>query len=129
MLNHTSIQGRLVRDPELRYTQSQTPVCSFTVAWSEKIKDVETKLFLNCVAWRGTAELVSNYWRKGQEIVVEGKLATRQWQDKEGNNRSSTELTVQNVHFCGPKESVKNSGTTTNDQAFSGIADDDDLPF
>ena len=109
MLNHTAVQGRLVRDPELRYTQSQTPVYSFTVAWSEKIKDSETKLFLPCVAWRGTAELVSKYWHKGQEIIVDGKLTTRQWQDKEGNNRSSTELTVQNVHFCGPKERTESA--------------------
>lgn len=126
MLNHTAVQGRLVRDPELRYTQSQTPVCSFTVAWSEKIKESETKLFLPCVAWRGTAELVSKYWHKGQEIVVDGKLTTRQWQDKEGNNRSSTELTVQNVHFCGPKEHTESAPA----QTFTELDDSNGkLPF
>ena len=62
MLNHMVLQGRLTRDPELRNTQSGTPVCSFTVAWSEKYKETETKLFLSCTAWRGTGEMVSKHF-------------------------------------------------------------------
>lgn len=104
MLNHTILQGRLTRDPELRNTQSGTPVCSFTVAWSEKYKETETQLFLDCTAWRGTGEMVSKYFSKGKEIIVEGKLSTRKWKDKEGNNRTSTEMTAERVHFCGPKD-------------------------
>lgn len=104
MINHMTLQGRLVADPELRYTQSQTPVCSFRVAWSEKYKETETKLFLSCTAWRGTGEMVSKYFTKGQEIAVEGKLSTRDWQDRDGNNRQSIEMTVSSVHFCGPKQ-------------------------
>lgn len=126
MLNHTAVQGRMVADPELRYTQKQTPVCTFRVAWSEKVKENETKLFLNRVAWSATAEFISKYFRKGQEIIVDGKLTTRQWQDKEGNNRSSTELTVQNVHFCGPKERPENAPV----QTFTELGDGDgNLPF
>lgn len=121
MLNHTAVQGRMVADPELRYTQKQTPVCTFRVAWSEKVKENETKLFLSCVAWSATAEFISKYFHKGQEIIVDGKLTTRQWQDKEGNNRSSTELTVQNVHFCGPKERTENVPA----QTFTELDDSD----
>lgn len=127
ILNHTVIQGRLTADPELRYTQSNTPVCSFTVAWSEKVKDNETKLFLNCVAWRGTAETVSKYFRKGKEIIVEGKLTTRSWRDKDGNNRSAIELTVASAHFCGSKQ----VGNTQNSAGgFTEISENDgSLPY
>lgn len=105
MVNHAVLQGRLCADPELRTTQSGVSVCSFRVAWSEKYKETETKLFLSCTAWRGTGEMVSKYFRKGQEIVVEGKLSTRDWEDRDGNKRSSVEMTVERVHFCGPKQS------------------------
>jgi len=82
MLNHTVVQGRLVADPELRTTQSGTSVCSFRVAWSEKYKETETKLFLSCTAWRGTGEMIAKYFSKGKEILVEGKLSTKSWDDR-----------------------------------------------
>lgn len=104
MLNHFTIQGRLIADPELRTTQSGTSVCSFRVAWSEKYKDTETKLFIGCSAWRGTGEMIAKYFSKGKEILLEGKLSTRDWKDKEGNDRQSIELTVERAHFCGPKQ-------------------------
>ena len=69
MVNRTILQGRLVNSPEMRRTNNGTAVCSFRVAWSETIKDRETKLFLNCVAWQGTAELICKYWYKGKEIL------------------------------------------------------------
>lgn len=103
MLNHCVVQGRLVADPELRSTQSDVAVCSFRVAWSEKYKENEKKLFLNCTAWRGLGEMVSRNFYKGKEIVVEGKLSTRDWEDQNGNKRQSVEMTVERVHFCGPK--------------------------
>ena len=104
MVNRTILQGRLVNSPEMRRTNNGTAVCSFRVAWSETIKDRETKLFLNCVAWQGTAELICKYWYKGKEILLEGKLSTREYQDKNGNDRSVTEMTVDRVHFCGKNE-------------------------
>lgn len=103
MINRCILQGRLCHDPELRTTQSGVSVCSFRVAWSEKYKENETKLFLPCTAWRGLGEMVSKYFVKGQEIAVEGKLATREWTDRDGNNRTVIEMTVDNVSFCGPK--------------------------
>ena len=110
MLNHMILQGRLVRDPEMRTTQSGSSVVSFTVAWSEKYKENEKQLFLDCTAWSGTAELVSKYFAKGKEIAVEGKLYTEKWEDKEGNKRSSIKMNVERVHFCGSKSDGDSSG-------------------
>lgn len=135
MLNHMTLQGRLCADPELRNTQSGVSVCSFRVAWSEKYKETETKLFLNCTAWRGTGEMVSKYFSKGKEIVVEGKLSTRDWTDKEGGKRTTNEMTVERVHFCGPKDNAASdfhpAGVPVDVRAddFQEIEDDGELPF
>ena len=110
MLNHITIMGRLARDLELRRTQSGTAVASFTVAWSEKYGESEQKLFMPCVAWKGTAEMASKWFSKGQELVVEGKLTSRRWQDKEGNNRETIELIVDRMHFCGAKRDENQQG-------------------
>lgn len=131
MVNKAIVQGRLVKDPDLRRTDSGTAVCSFTVAWSEKVKDRENKLFLNCVAWQGTAELLCKYFTKGKELVVEGKLGTRKWQDRDGNDRTSTELTVDRVHFCGKKEDSGDNygGYSGGYDGVEEIEDDGDIPF
>lgn len=132
-VNKTIIQGRLVRDPELRRTQSGTAVASFTVAWSEKYKETERKLFLPCVAWKSSAEFVSNYFSKGSEIIVEGSLTSRQWQDKNGNNRETVELVADRLHFCGSKKDSQpyNAGPSAQAEADYAAMDDDDsdLPF
>lgn len=131
MLNKAIVQGRLVRDPDLRRTPNGTAVCSFTVAWSETVKDRENKLFLDCVAWQGTAELLCKYFTKGKELVVEGKLGTRKWQDKNGNDRVSTELTVDRVHFCGKKEDSGDNygGYGGGYDEVEELEDDEDVPF
>ena len=79
MLNRVVLQGRLTRDPELKTTRNNIEVCSFTVAWSEKYKDHERKLFCNCTAWRQTGAFVSRYFVKGSPILVEGSLETRKY--------------------------------------------------
>lgn len=131
MVNRMILQGRLCADPEMRRTQNGTAVCSFRVAWSETIKDRETKLFLNCVAWQGSAEMICKYFRKGKELAVEGRLATREYQDKNGNDRSVTEMTVDRVHFCGKKEDAQGMPTRTDgkSQFVEMDEDDSDLPF
>ena len=131
MLNKIFVMGRLTRDPELRRTNNGTAVCSFRVAWSETIKDRETKLFLNCVAWQSTAELICKYWYKGKEILLEGKLSTREYQDKNGNDRSVTEMTVDRVHFCGKNEDAQGTfpRTDVKSQLVELDEDDSDLPF
>lgn len=134
MVNHMVLQGRLVADPELRTTQSGTSVCSFRVAWSEKYKETETKLFLSCTAWRGTGEMVSKYFTKGREILVEGKLSVRDWEDRDGNKRQSIEMTVDKVHFCGPKPSEGSNAPESGyappvSPSYEDLEDDGELPF
>jgi single-strand DNA-binding protein len=138
MINRSILQGRLCADPELRTTQSGISVCSFRVAWSEKYKENETKLFLNCTAWRGLGEMVSKYFTKGQEIAVEGKLSTRDWEDRDGNKRSQVEMTVDNVSFCGPKKDSsggssyqppKDDGYRIPDEQDFEPLDDEQMPF
>lgn len=102
MLNKIVIMGRLTRDPELRYTQSQTPVASFTVAVDRDFKNQDGSRstdFIDCVAWRQGGEFVSRYFRKGSMIVVEGSLQSRQWQDRDGNKRTSWEINVEHAYF------------------------------
>lgn len=99
MLNKVLIQGRLTKDPELKQTQSGVPMMIFTVAWSEKYKEIESRCFLLCKAWRQTAEFISKYFRKGQEIALEGHMVTEEW--KEGEN--VTVCLVDKAHFCGSK--------------------------
>lgn len=142
MLNKSIVQGRLVAAPELRSTQSGKSVAAFTLAWSEKYGEQEQQLFIPCVAWGKVGESASRYFAKGQEALVEGKLITRKWQDKEGNNRSTTELIVERMHFCGPKRSDQPGGNSSGyappsqnnysagNNSFAEINDDDgDLPF
>ena len=132
MVNRTILQGRLCADPELRRTNNGTAVCSFRVAWSETVKDRETKLFLNCVAWQGTAEMICKYFRKGKELSVEGRLSTREYDDRAGNRRSVTEMTVDRVHFCGKNEDAQGMPPRTDGKSqFVEMENDDmsDLPF
>lgn len=102
MLNHITIMGRLTRDPELRYTQSQTPVASFTLAVDRDFggRDGGEKQtdFIDCVAWRSTAEFVSKYFAKGSMAVVSGRLQIRDWTDREGGKRRSAEVVVDNMY-------------------------------
>lgn len=103
MLNHIVVMGRLTRDPELRYTQSQIPVVSFTVAvdrdFGNRDGGERQTDFIDCVAWRHTAEFVSKYFFKGSMAVVSGRLQIREWTDREGNKRRSAEIVADNVYF------------------------------
>lgn len=131
MINRMILQGRLCADPELRRTNRGTAVCSFRVAWSETVKDRETNLFLNCVAWQGTAEMICKHFRKGKELAVEGRLSTREYDDRDGNRRSVTEMTVDRVHFCGKNEDAQGMPPRTDgkSQFVEMDEDDSDLPF
>lgn len=132
-LNKCIMMGRLTRDPELRMTGSNIPVVSFSIAVQrdranadgEKISD-----FFDVVAWRGTAEFISKYFSKGNNIAVIGPLTTRKWTDKDGNNRISYEIVADNVYFCGDKGSANaKPEPPVPDTNFSEISADDDFPF
>ena len=107
MLNHITIMGRLVRDPELRRTGSGIAVASFTVAVDRDFGgrdggERETD-FIDCVAWRQTGEFVSKYFTKGRMIVVSGRLQIRSWTDKDGNKRRTAEVVADNCYFGDSK--------------------------
>ena len=113
MLNKIFIMGRLTRDPELRRTQSGTPVTSFSLAVDRDYKtqsgEKETD-FIDVVAWRATAEFVAKYFTKGRMAVVSGRLQIRNWQDKEGNKRRSAEVVADNVYFGDSKRDSADGG-------------------
>ena len=107
MLNHITIMGRLTRDPELRRTGSGVAVASFSVAVDRDFGrnengEKETD-FIDCVAWRNTAEYISKYFTKGRMIVVSGRLQIRSWTDKDGNKRRTAEVVADNVYFGDSK--------------------------
>ena len=111
MLNRIILMGRLTHDPELRRTQSDTPVCSFSLAVDRDYKrdgEKETD-FIDIVAWRSTADFVSKYFTKGRMAVVEGRLQIRDWTDREGGKRRSAEVIADNVYFGDSKP--KDSGS------------------
>ena len=106
MLNHINIMGRLTKDVELRRTGSGVPVASFTVAvdrdFKEKGGEKETD-FIECVAWRNTAEFVEKFFSKGKMAIVSGRLQIRSWTDKDGNKRKTAEVVADNVYFGDSK--------------------------
>lgn len=135
MVNKLIYQGRLTADPELKRTQSDVPNLEFTIAWSEKYKEAETKCFLRCKAWRNTAEFISNYFKKGQEIIIEGRMVTEQWEDGE-EKKSRTICVIDKAHFCGSKadstpSGVSHASTIPGTDGFENIPDgiDEELPF
>ena len=110
MLNIVAIMGRLVRDPELKTTQQGTSVCSFRIACDRSYtpKGQERQAdFIDVVAWRQTAEFVSKHFQKGSMIAIEGSLQTRQYQDKQGSNRTAVEVLANHISFAGPKTAEK----------------------
>ena len=114
MLNHIVLMGRLTRDPELRYTQSQTPVASFRIAVDRDFggRDGAERQtdFIDVVAWRSTAEFVSKYFTKGSMAVVSGRLQMRDWTDRDGNKRTSAEVVADNVYFGDSKRDRAENG-------------------
>lgn len=107
MLNQISIMGRLTRDPELRHTDKDISVCSFTVACDRDFKtaggEKETD-FIDVVAWRKTGEFAAKWFQKGQLAVVAGRLQIRDWTDKEGSKRRSAEIVADSVYFADSKK-------------------------
>ncbi|MBQ8076978.1 MAG: single-stranded DNA-binding protein [Eubacterium sp.] len=147
MINMVALMGRLTYEPELRTTQSGLSVLSFQVACdrSYQASGQERQAdFIDCVAWRQTAEFISRYFHKGSMIAVEGSIQTRNYTDKNGNNRKAVEVVANNVSFCGSKAETGSTSAPSQEQynqpapSYSSaessdfeeiIDDDDDLPF
>lgn len=128
--NSIHIMGRITRDLELKYTASGVAVCAFAVAVSRSYKDSDGNYpadFIDCVAWRNSAEFITKYFSKGAMIALDGELQTRNYTDKDGNKRKATELLVSSAAFTGEKREAAAKPTPTEDD-YSAISDDD-LPF
>ena len=140
MLNKIFLMGRLTRDPELRRTQTGTPVASFSLAVDRDFKDKATGErstdFIDVVAWEARAKFVQQYFHKGQLAVVEGRLQIRDWTDKEGGKRRSAEVIADGIYFAGakaaqPSEGNADEGTLPPPPAgdLQDLDDDGELPF
>ena len=117
MLNRIVLMGRLTKNPELRHTQSGTPVASFSLAVDRDFKDKQTGEkatdFIDIVAWRQTAEFVSRFFTKGRLAVVEGRLQLRDWTDRDGNKRRTAEELAEHVYSGDPKRDAASGGAYT----------------
>ena len=140
MLNRIICIGRLTKDPELRHTQSGTAVASFTIAVDRDFKNQNGEKeadFVNCVAWKGTAEFVSRYFTRGRMAVVEGRLQSRKYTDKDGNNRTAYEVVASSVYFgdskkdTDPLDKLADDAAPVSEPSFEGMEDEDgaELPF
>ena len=145
MINNVVLMGRLVATPELRSTGTGVSVASFTLAVDRSYaKQGEQRQadFIDCVAWRSTAEFITKYFQKGSMIAVTGSIQTRNYEDKNGNKRKAVEVIVDNVSFCGSKAETDTSNAYSapapapapsfasgTESDFEEISEDDDLPF
>ena len=128
MLNNVTLQGRLTKDIELRYTNNQIAVASFTVACDKDFTGEDGTRgvdFISCVAWRQTAEFLSKYFVKGSLLALTGRLQQRSYEDHNGSKRTVTEVLAKHIYFCGKN----NSSETTEAQNFEEINDEGELPF
>lgn len=133
MLNKIIVMGRLTADPELRYTQNQTPVASFTLACDRDLGEKQTD-FIPCIAWKKTAEFVNNYFRKGSLVAVAGRLQIRDWQDRDGNKRKTAEIVCDNVYFGESRQREEGRQklpdmVIRDKPTFTEVDDDGELPF
>ena len=136
MLNRIVLMGRLTRDPELRYTQSNTPIATFSLAVDRDFKSKGTGEretdFIDIVAWRQVGEFVSRYLKKGRMAVVEGRIQMRSWTDPDGNRRRSAEVVADHVYF-GDSKREGTGGTDQNDtdaeDGFIPLEEEGELPF
>ena len=133
MINKVILMGRLTKDPELRYTNNKTPVCSFTIAVNNGYGENQRTDFVNCLAWNKTAEFVTKYFTKGKMIIVIGRITTRSWETQDGKRAYATEVVAKEVSFGETKSSQQTATQQPmqdDDDDFTPLdEEDDDLPF
>ena len=147
MINNVVLMGRLVATPELRSTGTGISVASFTLAVERayaKAGEQRQADFIDCIAWRNTAEFITRYFQKGSMIAITGRIQTSNYEDKNGNKRTRVDVVVDNASFCGSKAESGTTGgysapaapiapapsfTSGSESDFEEISGDDDLPF
>lgn len=125
-MNLVVIKGRIARMDDLRYTQSGTAVVSFSVAVDRRFSKEREADFINVTAWQKTAEFIAQYFAKGQEILINGRLQVSSY-DKDGEKRYKTEVIAENVEFCGSKKQENASPFGLGEEVIT--FQDDDLPW
>lgn len=137
-MNKIILQGRLTREPEVKYSQGAEPlaVVRFSIAVPRRTKKngEQEADFINCVAFGKTGEFTSKYFKKGQQILISGRLSVNPYTDKDGNKRTSTEVIVEEQHFCGskadnPQGQAQPQNSGGNFYQVDNNIDDDNLPF
>jgi single-strand DNA-binding protein len=130
-MNKVELLGRLTKDPEIRYTQNNIPVASFTLAVNRRFaKEGEQQAdFINIVAWNKTAEFCGKYFKKGSQIALVGRIQTRNWEDDNGQKRYATEVVAEEVYFADSKKDIIEDNGEPTDITSDVIAGDDSLPF
>ncbi len=126
-MNKVFLIGRLTRDCETKYSQSGKAWVSTAIAVDRRTKD-ETADFFNLVAWEKTAEIMGKYLKKGNKILVDGHLQFNQYEDKDGNKKSSVNVIVENFEFLDNKDKSKSKGKSDTDPNNPGF-DPNDMPF
>ena len=131
-LNKVILGGRMTADPELKQTPQGVSVTSFSIAVNRRGKDAQTD-FINCVAWRQTADFICRFFKKGSSICISGSIQTRTWNDQQNNKRYATEVVAEEAFFVDSKTEgvVGDEPTfqTSSAPKFEEVAGDDDLPF
>lgn len=136
--NKVILSGRLTSDVEVKVTQSAISVCSFTIAVNRRTKAGEQQEadFFNCTAWRGAADFLGKYGKKGTALFIEGRIQNRQWTDKDGKKHTVTEIVADEVSFVESKRDESGQAAPVQFQTpaskapkFEEIKTDDDLPF
>ena len=139
--NKVILIGRAVRDPEMRYTPNGTAVTSFTLAnnlsYGSGDNKKESVSYFDCVAWSKAAEIITEYLKKGKQILITGRLNQRSWKDSDGNNKSKIEIVVEEFQFIGGKDdnakpdhkAESKPGKSVHEEPGSDPFDDADLPF
>lgn len=110
MINKVILMGRLTRDPELRYTSTNKPVCSFDVAVASGYGDSQKTDFINCIAWNKAAEFLGKYFNKGMMVIVGGRISTRTWEGKDGKKNYVTEVLANEIQFGETKKAREANG-------------------
>jgi single-strand DNA-binding protein len=126
-LNLLVLKGRLTRDPELSHTAGGTPVCKFGLASNDGYGDDQRTMFIDCVSFRKTAEVINEHFRKGKPILVNGKLTLNQWTDRDGNRRSKHECLVFGFDFLGQRDTAPGASQQRSEQSRDAPAGD--IPF
>lgn len=131
-MNKVILMGRLTRDPEVRYTQNTNlTVANFSIAVNRRFKregDTETADFFNVVAWNKTGEFVGKYFKKGQQILVSGRIENRNWTDQQGVKHYATDVIAEEVDFAGSK-AENNTNNNTENADITDFTSGDDLPY